>query len=680
MRPTLFLCVFLLPTLARAADESFVQSALSREIIGLHQGMLDIQAHIEHKILPLPTFPAPAQWNTYANTLRNDILTQVVFRGKATAWRDAKPNIEWQGTIEGGEGYKIRKARYEAVPGLWIPALLYEPTSPPAKIPVMLAVNGHDPKGKAAGYKQTRCINLAKRGMLVLNVEWYGMGQLAGAGLGHYRMNQLDLCGTSGIAPFYLAMTRGIDLLLSRPGADPTRVAVSGLSGGGWQTIFVSSLDTRVTLANPVAGYSPFGVKFRDHFKDLGDSEQAACDLGKLADYTHLTALRAPRPTLLTYNRKDNCCFEAGYTLPPLLDTARPVFRLLGQENALRSHINDDPGTHNFEKDNRQALYRMVGDFFFADDKKYSADEISCEKEIKKAEELAVELPADNQSFNTLALGLAKELPRNGTLPTNKDAVTGWQTEKRRQLREVIKPFDLTVKVAEKKVQEKDGTTASFYKLDLNGAWKLPVVVLERGKSKGTTILIEEGGRKKSAAEVEELLKAGQLVVVVDPWYFGESEVASKDVAGTQKARPFLFVILMQCLGDRALGLQASQVSAVARWAETFSHGPVTIRANGPRVGLIALVAAALEEKAIGGLEVAHSLGSLKEVIEQNHGMDQMPEVFCFGLLEAVDVPQLVALVAPRRVTLREPTERARKELAGLKAWYGLLGVEHAPF
>ena len=34
---------------------------------------------------------------------------------------------------------------------------------------------------KAAEYKQKRCINLAKRGIIALNVEWLGMGQLHAA-------------------------------------------------------------------------------------------------------------------------------------------------------------------------------------------------------------------------------------------------------------------------------------------------------------------------------------------------------------------------------------------------------------------------------------------------------------------------------------------------------------------
>ena len=41
---------------------------------------------------------------------------------------------------------------------------------------------------------------------------------------------------------------------------------------------------------------------------------------------------------------------------------------------------------------------------------------------------------------------------------------------------------------------------------------------------------------------------------------------------------------------------------------------------------------------------------SLKEVIQQNMTVDQAAELFCFGLLEWFDIPQLAALAAPRPV------------------------------
>ena len=51
--------------------------------------------------------------------------------------------IEWLETLPGGTGYSIRKLRFEAAPGMWIPALLYQPDKLADKTPVVLNVNGH---------------------------------------------------------------------------------------------------------------------------------------------------------------------------------------------------------------------------------------------------------------------------------------------------------------------------------------------------------------------------------------------------------------------------------------------------------------------------------------------------------------------------------------------------------
>jgi hypothetical protein len=659
----------------RAEEKSAVQAALEHEIIGPRQTLTETVDYLQGRVPRMPELTSQAAWDKEADRLRGAILNRVVFRGDAAGWRDAKLGLEWQDTIEGGPGYRIRKLRYEALPGLWIPALLYEPEKLSGKVPVVLNVNGHDPKGKAAPYKQIRCINQAKRGMLALNVEWLEMGQLRTDNYHHGRMNQLDLCGTSGIAVFYLCMKRGLDVLLGLENADPERVAVTGLSGGGWQTIFISSLDTRVTLADPVAGYSALRSHL-EHFKDLGDSEQAPCDLATLADYTHLTALMAPRALLLTYNDKDDCCFESGYALPPLVEAATPVFKLYGKEKLLRTHVNSDPGTHNYEKDNRQALYRMMGDVFYPGDAAYKADEIPSDSEVKTPEQLAVKLPSPNANFNSLALELAKKLPAASDLPSDKAAALKWQKDQRARLRELVRAKDYWVRAEKVGSEEKDGLRVTHWRLKLGegmvaGIWRVPVVELERGEPKGTTILVADAGRRAVAAQVERLLREDQRVLAVDPFYFGESKLAEHD---------YLFPLLMSSLGDRPLGVQASQVAAAARWAsEELKRGPVTLASVGPRSSAIVLVAAGLEEGAVSRAEVSGSLGSLKEIIEQNRTVENMPELFCFGLLEAFDLRQLAALCAPRPVRFREAGPRVRKEMAGLQGWYAMLGSEFDP-
>ena len=209
------------PIRAADVDESGLRAALGRTLLVPGQTLAEAQWFVDARIPDVPAVRSADEWRATAARLRADTLRKVVFRGQAVAWRDATTRVEFLQTIDGGPGYHIRKLRFEALPGLWIPALLYEPDRLDGKVPVVLNVNGHDAKGKAVDYKQLRCINQAKRGMIALNLEWFGMGQLKTPGFGHGLINAIDLCGTSGIATHFLAMKRGIDILLSHEHADP---------------------------------------------------------------------------------------------------------------------------------------------------------------------------------------------------------------------------------------------------------------------------------------------------------------------------------------------------------------------------------------------------------------------------------------------------------------------------
>lgn len=639
-RIAVFAILALLATPQLIAQDLGLYEALARPILAPNQPTVEVQVYTATRVPALPAFWKLDEWEAYAKEIRQRTFDEVIFRGEARAWRDAKTRVEWLETIPGGPGYRIKKLRFEAVPGLWIPALLYEPENLSGKVPVVLNVNGHDrPDGKAADYKQIRCINQAKRGMLSMNVEWLGMGQLNTPGFDHTRMNQLDLLGTSGIAPFYLSMKRSLDVLLAHENADPERVAVAGLSGGGWQTIFISSLDERVTLANSVAGYSSFVTRTQFPKPDLGDSEQTPSDLASVADYTHLTALRAPRATLITNNARDTCCFRADYAQAPLLQSAHPIFELYDRPGHLRGHVNHDAG-HNFGQDNREALYRMLKDFFYGGSPKFSVDEIDVTSELKTKEDLTVALPADNLDFHQLAMRLAEALPRGATPPTDKAALEAWQRTGREKLREVTRTPRFQVEA--KSVHEETvlGTKATSWQLQM-GDWTVPAVELTRGASSGTVILLSDGGRKSVAGEARQWLDKGRRVIALDPFYFGESAIQTKD---------WLFAILIASLGDRPLGIQAGQIAAAAQWARSRAGKPVEIHAVGARLSLAALVAGALEQSAISGLRLEESFGSLREIVERDLGVDQAPELFCFGLLEAFDIKQLVALAAPTPV------------------------------
>jgi hypothetical protein len=405
MKRRLFSLLLLPALLAIAAEKAPEETEpLAEAILAPNQTTVEVQVFTATRVPAMPPAATAADWSATAATLRRRVLDEVVFRGEARAWASAPGRVEWLDTLATPHGYSVRKLRYEVVPGLWLPALLYQPDRLTGRVPVVLNVNGHEKTGMATPYIQERCINLAKRGILALNPEWLGRGQLLEEkGLDHYRMNQLDLCGTSGLAVFHLAAQRALDVALSLPNADPGRVAVTGLSG----------LDERVRLANPVAGYSSYVTRVQFPALDLGDSEQTPSDLATVVDYTHLTAMMAPRPTLLSYNAKDNCCFRADYALAPLVQAAAPVFRLAGAADQLQQHVNHDPG-HNYGRDNREAFYRFLRDQLLGSAADFPLAEIPSEAEVRPAEALRVPLPADNHDFQSLALQLSSNLPVAG--------------------------------------------------------------------------------------------------------------------------------------------------------------------------------------------------------------------------------------------------------------------------
>jgi hypothetical protein len=340
----------------------------------------------------------------------------------------------------------------------------------------------------------------------------------------------------------------------------------------------------------------------------------------------------APNPVQLTHNARDNCCFRADYALAPLLLAARPIFALYGDAGRLRFHANFDAG-HNYGLENREALYRLLKEFFFAANPGFSAEELPSAAEVRSPEQMRVPLPADNEDFHTVASKLSRTLPRSPAAATDPAA-------RRARLREITRWTDYGATAHQVNIRDQSGVAITATRLSLDGVWTVPVLEFAEGGSTGTTVVLADAGKSTLANEIQQLLQQKRRVVAIDPFYFGESRIETRD---------YLFALLASALGERPLGIQAGQVAAVARWLKQ-KYGPVSLAAYGPRTSLIALVAAAVETEAVRDVKLVRPLASLREVIQRDLTMVDAPELFCFGLLEEFDMPQLSALVSPRPV------------------------------
>jgi hypothetical protein len=221
-------------SLLRAQTTSHnVETLLDQTIQPSAAVAFELQQYLMKRIPKLPTAPNAEQWKAEAQRLRKHLLEDIAFHGWPREWVDAAPKFEEVSVIETGKGYRLRKLRYEIVPGYSSTAILYEPEKSSGRLPAILSVHGHEPAGNAAEYKQKLNINFVKRGIVALSLEWPGFGGLSQAENAHDYGAHLDLVGANALGFFYLAMRRGLDYLVALPQVDPARLGVTGLSGGG---------------------------------------------------------------------------------------------------------------------------------------------------------------------------------------------------------------------------------------------------------------------------------------------------------------------------------------------------------------------------------------------------------------------------------------------------------------
>jgi len=603
-----------------------------------------LRQYLMSRVPPLQVPATSVQWTAEAKRLRKHLLDDIVFHGWPKEWVDASPKTEDLGVIESGNGYRMRKLRYEIVPGFQSTAIVYEPASLAGKVPAILNLNGHTgPPGKSVEYKQKRCINFARQGILALSLEWIGFGELSQSENEHDFGAHLDLVGSNGLGLFYLAMRKGLDYLYEHPGVDRARIGVTGLSGGGWQTIVLSSLDERVAVAIPVAGYASLAPDVV-HPQDTSEIEEDATDFRDGQDYTQLTAMRAPRPTLLIFNAEDDCCFRAAMVKPSLYDEVKPFFQLYGKQDAFGWHENTDPGTHNYQLDNRLQSYSFFSRYFNLPIVK---QETAVATEIKSYEELVVGLPKDNLTI----LGLAKKLAgtiRRQAIPSEASARAEWAASERTKLKSTVRYKPVTVKQVWTTANTKNkGIETRSYRFELSnglsatGTWVKAITGLDQPPA---TLMLHDQGKKELSEEVSDRVNRGEQVLALDVLFTGDES--------PQSPSPADYALLLASTGDRPIGMEAAQLLGVAQWLRDFSGvRQLRIESFGMRSQLAALIASALRADFFSEVIIREGIRTLSYLLDAPVKYRSTPDLFCLDLFKEFDVDRLAALAEPAGLT-----------------------------
>lgn len=628
--------------LAFADDLSPADAALQAPVQNGAVTAYQLQRYLMKRIPELKVPASASEWNGQASALRSHILNDIVYHGWPREWIDAQPRFEQTAVIETDHGYRLRKFRYEIVPGFYSSAVLYEPDTISGRVPAILNVIGHDPNGNAVEYEQKRCINFAKRGVLALSLTWMGFGELSQAENAHDQTARLDLAGTSAVGLFYLSMRRGLDFLASLPQVDSKRMGVTGLSGGGWQTVVLSGLDERVAVAVEVAG---FGSQQSNLVRpgDTNEVEESPTDFTAGEDYPCLIAMRAPRPTLLIHNAEDDCCFRADLVKPYVYEKVKPIFRLYGDSSALAWHENRDPGTHNYQLDNREQAYAFFSRYFHLS---APTEEILSDSEIRTPQDLAVGLPADNLTVAGLAARIAGRLvrPLPPSDPAQRDA---WKAAQRQKLASVLRVEPVSLESAWRMANSKHlGLHTLSYRFDLTnqlsatGVW---LSAISSPDNAPATILLNDAGYKASGRLVTERTDRGEQVLALDTIFNGATKPEESD--------PGAWAMMVTTDGKRPLGLEVEQLLAVARWFRANSgQAKIRVQTVGIRSQVVAQVAAALCPDLFAAIVSDDAIDTLGSLMEGPLLFRSAPELFCLDLYKHYDIDLFTSMAEPVRI------------------------------
>src|SRR4030095_7608202 len=204
------------------------------------------------------------------------------------------------------------------MPGCDVTGCLYIPDKLKKKVPAILNVIGHNQDAFRMELYQLINYNLVKKGMIVLAIDPPGQGEhvqyfdpkINFSSIGYsviehcYFGNQLFLSGVSPARYFIWDGIRGIDYLLSRNDVDPERIGVTGWSGGGTVTSFISAFDERIKVSVPCS-WATTNKRLLET-KGIQDAENSFIHgLAKGITFEDLLEVRAPKPTLMAFNSRD---------------------------------------------------------------------------------------------------------------------------------------------------------------------------------------------------------------------------------------------------------------------------------------------------------------------------------------------------------------------------------------
>ena len=263
--------------------------------------------------------------------------------------------------------YSVENIALEILPGVYTTGSIYKPYPLNKKSAIILTPDGHFGDGRYRKDEQYRCAIMAKMGAIVVSYDLFAWGEslLQFPEETHRNSIASTVQVLSGI--------RLLDYLATIKNADVSRVGVTGGSGGGSHTMFLSALDDRITVSAPV-------VMVSSHFSGgcPCESGRGIHLCGNGTNNAEISAMMAPKPQLIVSDGKDWTLAVPELEFPFIQRT----YELYGKKNLVENAHFAKEG-HDFGVSKRMALYPFMAKYLGLDlnkvkNEKGEIDESTC--------------------------------------------------------------------------------------------------------------------------------------------------------------------------------------------------------------------------------------------------------------------------------------------------------------
>lgn len=606
-----------------------------------------------------------------ASRLRDALLTSIGGLPSANAPLHARVQ-----QVHRLAGYRVEAVRYESLPGYIVTASLYIPDSASSghRVPAVIIPCGHAQQAKAFDEYQKAAALLALNGIAALvydppdqgeRMQRFGEdGEIVADGVAAHMQEGMAalLLGQSLSRYFAWDGIRGIDVLAARPEIDASRLGVTGHSGGGTLTCFLSALDPRFKAAAPCC-YLSDGHDVWRGFGDAVDSEQYFFnELGIGFEHADFFLCTPPKPVLVLAATQD---FNPIASTWETFRALKRTYASLGESRM--ADIVEDDVPHSYSRRHREAMVEWMLRWLCGIDRSVREPDISVlpEKDLFATPDGQVLHTAGARSIWDL---LAEESSRLAGIRGHPDG-----EELKRRIRRVTGIPDQLQEAAVTESESRRSSAGDAIRTDVEiipPDRPVPArltLLTPTAASGGVPLLIVTARPVEALTDdirkpLEAALHAGRLVAVCNP--FGTGGAMDPDTLSEPGCLGMNAWLATYLLGVSPLGLRVEDVIRAMHCLIGQQPGSekIEVLAEGV-VAIPALHAAALQSGRISRLTLVRMPESWSDLFRLKRSFE-MQDNYVHGVLRCYDLPDLLrSIEAP--VELESPVTLLNLPVAG---------------